>query len=161
MGLAQAKQATQPKSIFGGIKEAEAYPTRNFFNADKDLGEYKLEVIRLVSGTGKLSGKGFLSADLKVLDAPDGSTKRVGSEVSVSITENANAKYRDYFLKDSKRMVAAILNQDLCDIDEEAVEQASGEDNPCQGAMVYCTVTANTKEDTGKTYTRTSFTAVG
>lgn len=161
MGLAQAKQQAPAKSIFGGIKEAQAFPQRAFFSAEKDLGEYKLEVIRLVSGVGNLSGKGFLSGDFRVLEAPDGSTKRLGGEVSVSITENANAKYRDYFLKDSKRMVAAILNQDINDIDEDAVDTASGEDNPCIGAVVYCTVSANTKEDTGKTYTRTSFTAVG
>lgn len=161
--MVQAQTATKAATksrggIFSGIEEEEVFPVRQFFDAEKDLGTYKLKVINLVSGIGKLSGKGFFSGNFEVLAAPAGSTKQPGSEVSVTLVANANIKYRTYFLKDSMRLAQAVLNNN--DIDEAAVEAITGEDNPCEGAELLATVSAKAKDD-GRVFTRVAFKAIG
>ena len=76
--------------------------------------------------------------------------------MSVTISENANIKYRTYFLKDSMRLCQAVLRTD--EVDSETAEKISGEDNPCCGAELMATVSANAKDD-GRVFTRVSFTA--
>lgn len=106
-------------------------------------GTYVLEFLGAVAGESKKSKKDYFKANFKVIKAEGDDAFQVGTEVAQFFNEDPY----DYWIKDMKRLVAALTGTKASQVTGKNIEELTQADNPAQGILVRAKVAPKSEEN--------------
>jgi hypothetical protein len=127
--------AVKKRSQFAGIEDVSAYTKRIYVN--QIPGTHEADVLSVKSDQ-KQNGLYFLSAELKITESTNPAVKP-GTIVDFYVD---SAKFEGtLFLKESKKFAAAVLKENVDNIEEDDLLSLVSEDQPATGEKVKIVVT--------------------